>query len=296
MHACGHDGHTSSLLLCAGILQELRDELPGAVKLIFQPAEERTPGGAQAMIADGVLESPHVGSVLGQHVNPDLPVGTVGFNAGLFMASADEIYITVQGTGGHAAKPHQGVDPVAIAANLIVSLQQIVSRNADPIVPSVLSFGRVAAAGSANVIPDEVDVEGTFRTVDADWREEALSRIERTAHALCEAMGARATVEIKRGYPPLVNHPELTTRARTRAVEYLGVEHVVDLPPALWAEDFAYFALVRPGCFYNLGVRNEERDIVHQVHTSRFDLDEEALRVGGGLLAWLAVCELAVGE
>ncbi|MFP4376798.1 MAG: M20 family metallopeptidase [Spirochaetales bacterium] len=289
MHACGHDGHTSSLLLCASVLHAVQEELPGTVKLMFQPAEERIPGGAQAMIRDGVLESPLVHAVLGQHVNPDLEVGTVGFCPGLFMASADDVYITIEGKGAHAAKPHLGIDPVAVASNIIVSLQQIVSRNANPIVPSVLTFGRFIADGATNVIPNTVEIEGTFRTIDPAWRDAALERIERAVKAQAEALGARATVRIDRGYPPLVNDEPLTSASRRRAVEYLGKEHVVDLPPAMWAEDFSYFGLERPACFYNLGVRNENRGIIHQVHTPEFDLDEQALRVGGGLMAWLAI-------
>lgn len=293
MHACGHDGHTSSLLTTARILASLGDELPGTVKLLFQPAEERVPGGAKAMIDAGVLDGPRVEHVFGQHVNPDLPVGTVGFNSGLFMASADELYITVEGRGGHAAKPHQGVDPVVIASNLVLSLQQIVSRNADPIVPSVLTFGRFIGDGAANVIPDRVELAGTFRTVDERWRDEALARIEKATHAVVAAFGAHAEVRIERGYPPVVNDATITRTARDLAVSYLGEESVIDLPPAMWAEDFAYLAQERPSCFYNLGVRNEERGIVHAVHTPRFDLDEEALRIGSGLMAWIAVGTLA---
>lgn len=289
MHACGHDGHTSSLLAAGRILRGVADRLPGTVKLIFQPAEERSPGGAQAMIADGVLDSPRVGHVFGQHVNTELPVGTVGFNPGLFMASADEIYVTVHGRGGHAAKPHQGVDPVVIASNLIVTLQQIVSRNADPVAPSVLTFGRFVADGSANVIPDRVELAGTLRTMDDAWRERALERIESTTRDVVAALGGRAQVDIVRGYPALINDAAATALARARAESFLGNDRVVDLPPAMWAEDFAYYGRERPSCFYNLGVRNESRGIVHAVHTSRFDLDEEALRIGSGLMAWIAI-------
>ena len=289
MHACGHDGHTASLLTAAAVLADLRAELSGTVKLLFQPAEERVPGGAQAMIADGALQSPEVGVVFGQHVNTELPAGTVGFNPGLSMASADEIYVTVTGRGGHAAKPHQGRDPIAIASTLIVSLQQLVSRNADPTVPSVLTFGRIIGNGAANVIPDSVELDGTFRTVNEEWRAEALAAIESTARAICTGLGAEVSVTIKRGYPALVNDARTVAFARERATAYLGADRVVDLPTAMWAEDFAYFAQNRPACFYNLGVRNESAGIVHPVHTARFDLDEDALRVGAGLLAWIAL-------
>jgi len=292
MHACGHDGHTASLLTAGKILHGLGPELPGKVKLFFQPAEERAPGGAAAMIADGVLENPVVESVIGQHVNPELPVGTVGFRPGLLMGSVDDVYITVHGQGGHAAKPHQGVDPVTIASTLVVALQQIVSRNSDPIAPSVLSFGYINGAGSANIIPNTVELAGTFRTFDTGWRDDAVKRIEQTASELVHSLGARAEIRMVRGYPSLSNDPAVTERARLQAIAYLGEEKVVELPPALWAEDFAYYAQVRPSCFYNLGVRNAARGITHPVHSPQFDLDEDALVVGAGLLAWIALGEL----
>lgn len=295
MHACGHDGHTASLLSAGRILARLRDSLPGTVRLVFQPAEERAPGGAKAMIADGVLEGPRVGSVFGQHVNPELPAGTVGFNPGLFMASTDDVLITVHGRGGHAAKPHDAVDPIAVASQLVVTLQQVVSRSANPVTPSVLTFGRFIAQGAINVIPDKAELAGTFRTVDERWREQALAQIEEIAHELVASLGGEAEVEILRGYPPVVNDAGVTALARGRAVEYLGEDRVIDLPPAMWAEDFAYFAKERPACFYNLGVRNDARGIVHPVHSSRFDLDEESLRVGSGLMAWIAVGALESG-
>ena len=295
MHACGHDGHTANLLTAGKILQGLDPELPGNVKLIFQPAEERAPGGASAMIADGALENPAVESVIGQHVNPELPVGTVGFRPGLFMGSVDDVYITVHGQGGHAAKPHQGVDPVAIASTLVVALQQIVSRNSDPITPSVLSFGYINGAGTANIIPNTVELAGTFRTFDPKWRDDAVARIEQTARELVHSLGGRAEIRMTRGYPSLSNDPALTERARLRAIQYVGEDKVVDLPPALWGEDFAYYAQMRPACFYNLGVRNESRGITHPVHSPRFDLDEDALVLGAGLLAWVAIGELERG-
>lgn len=293
MHACGHDGHTAGLLAAGRILNALRDRLPGNVKLIFQPAEERAPGGAKAMIAAGVLASPAVSTALGQHVNPELPAGTVGFKPGLFMGSVDDVYIRIHGKGGHAAKPHQGTDPIAIAGALIVALQQIVSRNADPVSPGVLSFGYIMGDGSNNVIPDVVDLRGTFRTFDPEWRDEAVQRIENMTTGLVTSMGAEPEIRFVRGYPALENHPEITARARQKAVEYLGEENVVELPPALWAEDFAYFSKEMPACFYNLGVRNEGQGIVHPVHSPTFNLDERALEVGAGLLAWIALGELS---
>jgi amidohydrolase len=287
MHACGHDAHTTCLLIAGEILQKNRNNLAGTVDLVFQPAEERAPGGAQAMLADGALHG-DVSSVFGQHVNTELPVGKAGFNDGLFMASADEIYITVEGRGGHAAKPHQEIDPIVIASHLVVALQQIVSRNADPTIPSVLSFGRIVGDGAANVIPDQVMLAGTFRTINEEWRSDALNRIERVSHSLVSALGGVAHFDLVRGYPPLVNDERTARGARELAVEYLGEGAVVDLPPAMWAEDFAYYAQQRPSCFYNLGIRNESRGITYAVHTARFDIDEAALTVGAGLLAWIA--------
>ncbi len=296
MHACGHDGHMACLLTAAWILASLQEELSGTVKLIFQPAEERAPGGAQRMIDAGVLESPRVSRVFGQHVNTDLPAGSVGFASGLFMASADEIYITVRGRGGHAAKPHRANDPVVIASTLVVALQQLVSRNADPIVPSVLTFGRFVGDGAANVIPDSVELAATFRTMDETWRGEALDRLHRTTTDLARSLGAEADVRIVPGYPAVVNDPDATAFARSRAVEYLGDDRVVDLPPVMWAEDFAFYGRRRPSCFYNLGVRNDERGIVHPVHTARFDIEEDALRFGSGLLAWIGIGAVESGS
>ena len=293
MHACGHDAHTASLLTTARMLNEIRDELPGTIKLLFQPAEERSPGGAKAMISDGALDSPAVQSVFGQHVNTEIPIGRVGFRSGLFMASADEIYMTVRGRGGHAAKPHQGVDPVAIASAMIVSLQQIISRNADPTTASVLTFGRFVADGSMNVIPDEVDIAGTLRAVDEEWREEALERVERVAKSVVEGLGGSVDVRIVRGYPSLSNDPEQTEIARRAAEEYLGPSNVVDLPLAMWAEDFSYYGRERPSSFYNIGVRNESAGIVHPVHTPRFNIDENVLEVAPGLMAWIALQRLS---
>ena len=293
MHACGHDVHTSCLLMALRVLSDTRDQWSGTVTALFQPAEERVPGGARGMIDAGALDSPTVHRVFGQHVNPEIPVGSVGFGSGLFMASADEIYITVNGRGGHAAKPHLAADPIAIASQLIVTLQQIVSRAANPIIPSVLTFGRIIGDGAANVIPDSVRIDGTFRTVDESWRGDALDRIQEVSDSVARALGGSVDVRIERGYPALVNDAGATAIARDAAVEYLGTDRVVDLPPAMWAEDFAYYALERPACFFNLGVRNDERGIVHSVHTPRFDVDEEALAIGGGLMAWIAIRSLA---
>lgn len=289
MHACGHDVHTSSLLGTARILQELRQEFEGTVKLIFQPAEEKIPGGASLLIKEGVLENPKPASVIGQHVAPQIPVGKIGFRQGMYMASADEIYVTVKGKGGHAAMPETLIDPVLISAHLIVALQQIVSRNANPKIPSVLSFGKVIANGVTNVIPNEVKIEGTFRTLDENWRNEAHKKMKKLAESLAEGMGGSCEFTILRGYPYLVNNPALTQKLQEAAKEFLGNENVIDLDIWMASEDFAYYTHEAPACFYRLGTRNEEKGIVSGVHTPTFDIDEQALELGAGLMAWLAI-------
>lgn len=292
MHACGHDVHTASLLGVAQLLFSHKDEFEGTVKLIFQPGEEVIPGGASLMIKDGVLENPSPNSILGQHVMPMLPAGTVGFREGLYMASTDEIYVTVRGKGGHGAMPEMFIDPVLISSHIIVALQQVVSRMANPRIPSVLSFGKVIANGATNVIPNEVKLEGTFRTLDEKWRGEAHARMKKLAEGIAESMGGSCEFTIMRGYPFLKNAPELTQRMRAAAVEYLGEEKVVDLDIWMAAEDFSYYTQQMDGCFYRLGTRNEARGITSGVHTPTFDIDETALEVGAGLMAWLAITEL----
>lgn len=287
MHACGHDVHTSSLLGAAQILNELKAEWEGTIKLVFQPAEEKLPGGASLMIKDGVLKNPEVKFMNGQHVMPQIPAGKVGFRSGLYMASTDELYVTVKGKGGHGAMPQYNIDPVLITSHIIVALQQIVSRIASPIMPTVLSFGKVIANGATNVIPDEVYLEGTFRTLDEKWRNEAHIRMKQMAEDLAKAMGGTCEFEIRKGYPFLYNDEALTQKNKALAQAYLGQENVIDLDIWMAAEDFAYYSQVVPSCFYRLGTRNEARGITSSVHTPTFDIEEEALKVGVGLLAFI---------
>ncbi len=293
MHACGHDAHTASLLGAAKILNEVRDQFEGTIKLIFQPGEEIIPGGASLMIKDKVLENPRPNYILGQHVMPMIPAGKVGFRSGLYMASADELYLTIKGKGGHGAMPETFIDPVLISAHLLVALQQIVSRVANPKIPSVLSFGRVEALGATNIIPNEVKIQGTFRTLDEAWRAKAHQKMRQIAEGIVEGMGGQLDFEIRKGYPFLKNNPELTARSVDAARDYLGAENVLDLDIWMAAEDFAYFSQEIDGCFYRLGTRNEARGITSGVHTPTFDIEEEALEIGSGLMAWLAVSELA---
>ena len=292
MHACGHDVHTSSLLGTARILTQLREEFEGTIKLVFQPAEEKAPGGASLMIKEGVLENPRPAGMLGQHVAPNVPVGKIGFREGMYMASTDELYLTVKGKGGHGAVPDQLIDPVLIASHIIVALQQIISRNRQPANPSVLSFGRFIADGVTNVIPNEVKIQGTWRCMDEEWRADGLRRMKKMAEGIAEAMGGSCDFEVVKGYPFLKNHPELTRRTKAAAVEYMGAENVVDLDLWMAGEDFAFYSQVVDSCFYRLGTRNEARGIVSGVHTPTFDIDESALEIGPGLMAWLALKEL----
>lgn len=292
MHACGHDVHTSSLLGTARILSELKAEFGGTVKFIFQPAEEKLPGGASLMIKEGVLENPKPDAILGQHVMPLIDAGKVGFRSGKYMASTDELYVTVNGKGGHGAQPQQNIDPVLITAHILTALQQVVSRIADPRLPSVLSFGKVIANGATNVIPNEVYLEGTFRTLDEDWRKEAHLRMKKMAEGIAESMGGSCDFNIVNGYPFLINEPKLTASVREAAEAYLGKENVLDLDIWMAAEDFAYYSQVADACFYRLGTRNEGKGITASVHTPTFDVEESALETGSGLMAYLAIKQL----
>jgi len=293
MHACGHDVHTSSLLGVAKILNELKTEFDGTVKLIFQPAEEKMPGGASLLIKEGVLENPRPASILGQHVHPPLEAGKIGLKPGMYMASADELYVTVKGQGGHGALPQDCVDPVVIAAHIVVALQQIVSRVARPTTPSVLTFGKINSTGGAtNIIPNEVKMVGTFRTMDEVWRMEAHRRMKKMAEGIAESMAATCEFNILKGYPFLVNDEEVTQRTKQFAIEFLGEENVVDLPLRMTAEDFSYYSQVMPACFYRLGTGNTSRGITSPIHTNTFDIEENALRLSIGLMSWLAIKEL----
>lgn len=292
MHACGHDVHTSSLLGTAKILSELKDEFAGTVKFIFQPAEEKLPGGANLMIQEGVLENPKPDAVIGQHVMPLIEAGKVGFRSGKYMASTDEIYVTVYGKGGHGAQPQQNIDPVLITSHIIVALQQIISRVADPKTPSVLSFGKVNANGATNVIPNEVYLEGTFRTMDEEWRAKAHEKMKKMAEGIAEAMGGSCDFNIVKGYPFLINEEKLTANARAFAEEYLGRENVVDLDLWMAAEDFAYYSQVTDACFYRLGTGNVARGITSSVHTPTFDVDEDSLKLSTGLMTYIALKQL----
>lgn len=295
MHACGHDVHASSLLGAAKILVEIKDQLDGNIKLIFQPGEEKLPGGASILIKEGVLENPKVDAIIGQHVMPFINTGKVGFRKGLYMASTDEIYITVHGKGGHGAMPHLCIDPVAVSAQIIVALQQIVSRKAKPILPTVLSFGKINSDGGAtNVIPNSVSFDGTLRTLDENWRAECKLLIEKIAVNTAEMYGAKVDVRIENGYPFLKNDESLTSDIIGYAKHYMGDDQVEDLDIWMAAEDFAFYSQTVPACFYRLGTRNESKGIVSAVHTNTFDVDEDAIETGCGLMAFLAYSSVKV--
>jgi len=289
MHACGHDFHTASLLGTARILSENKHLIKGKIKLIFQPSEEKLPGGASVMIQEGVLRNPEVQSILGQHVMPYLDAGQIGIRSGRYMASTDEIYLHIHGKGGHGAQPHTTIDPVMVMAQVLVSLQQVVSRAADPRMPSVLSFGKVQAAGATNIIPEKVYLEGTFRTYDEAWRSKAHALIQDITHNIAAAFGAKAELEIRRGYPVLYNDPDLSSKMRDAILAFAGANRVVDLDLWTAAEDFAWYTQEIPGCFYRIGTRNESRGIIHGLHTPQFDVEEDALKTSTGLMAWLAL-------
>ena len=292
MHACGHDFHTSSLLGTARIIHALRDHFKGTVKFFFQPGEEVIPGGASHMIRDGVLQNPAVHAVIGQHAMPRIPVGKIGIRKGKHMASMDSLFVRVIGRGGHGAQPHLNTDPVLIASHIIIALQQIVSRIAHPGDPTVLSFGKVIANGAINVIPDEVTMEGTFRAMNETWRNEAHRRMVKMAEDIAEGMGGTCEFKIVRGYPFLVNEEKLTEEVRKHAMEYLGEDNVLEEDIWMAAEDFAYYSQVADSCFYLCGVGNQEKGIQSSLHTPTFNIDEDALAVSTGLMAYIALKRL----
>jgi amidohydrolase len=288
MHACGHDVHTANLMGVATILKKFENDLVNPVQLIFQPGEEKAPGGASLLIKQNILKHNPIKGIYALHVFPEMEAGKVGFRSGLYMASCDEIHIKVNGKGGHAAMPHQCKDPIIAGTLLMQTAHAQLYKSCDPKIPMVLSFGHFEAIGATNVIPSTATIKGTFRTMNEEWREDALDLLKSICDGVSESTDTKIELNIVRGYPYLENNPELTDELNQAAKEILGENNVEDLPIRLTAEDFSFYSHHVPACFFRLGVRNEKKGITFGVHHPRFDIDSSALQTGMEVLSLTA--------
>jgi amidohydrolase len=289
MHACGHDAHTATLLGVAYILAQLKDELEGTVKFIFQPSEEKIPSGAKAMIKAGVLENPKVEKIFGWHVHPEMEAGQVGFCPGKFMASSDEIYLTVKGKGGHAAQPQNFISPLIIAAEILLALQELTNTS----IPRILTFGKISANGATNIVPDIAEIAGTLRCFDETLRKESKEQINQISEHIAQKHGGMCEVNILEGYPVLINDETVTHSSKQLTIDLLGTGNVFDLPVRMGSEDFAYYTHKVPACFYRVGVGNQSKGIINPIHSPNFDIDEEALKTSVSLMSWITVNALS---